>query len=299
MTTMLTDLVAMVADEFTVLLPDAEPANDLDDRLVDRLWAAGLLDIPDLLALLLRRAEEERISAGLRAGLPAKKPRLLQSLVSDEDSDIAAAAMAVILAKSRRRDRFDGPRVTFDDIPAEGAVALANAVAAGRRADLSKRFEPSEADERLTNAVHALLSRHDEGIRLEAKLFELAHALNRAGRLDEAFIRSALDEGDIALLAEALGLTAGLTFACAWEHVTGGEGKLALLLRMSGASRPLAGEVIARAAEVLGLVAESEIGAFDVLTDEEVGCARKWLRLDPAYRSSVADLASANGQHSI
>ena len=182
MTTMLSDLVATLADEFASHLADSQPANDRGDGLMDRLWSAGLLDLPELVALLLRRAEEERIAAGLRAGSPGRKPRLLQSLVSDEDPEIAAAAMALILAKGRRRDRFDGPRLTFDDVSAETAVALANAIAAARRMDLAKRFDSAQADETLTDAVRALLSGHDEGNRLEARLFELAHALGQAGR---------------------------------------------------------------------------------------------------------------------
>src|SRR5688572_26487466 len=58
MTAMLADLVATMADEFTTILADAEPANDEGNQLLDQLWESGLLDIPELIALLLRRAEE-------------------------------------------------------------------------------------------------------------------------------------------------------------------------------------------------------------------------------------------------
>jgi len=299
MTSMLGDLVSTLSDEFASHLAGAEPANDEGERLVDRLWASGLLDLPELVALLLRRAEEERIAAGLRAGAPVRKPRLLQSLVSDDNAEVAAAAMALILAKGRRRDRFDGPRLTFDDVSAETAVALANAVAAARRADLAKRFDSAQADERLTEAVRALLAGHDEGNRLEARLFELVHALDQASRLDETLIRSALDEGEAALLAEALALKSGISFESAWDHLTGAAGKLAMLLRMSGVSRPLAGEVLACLAEAIGSDAEAEIEAFDGLSDEDVEISRKWLRLDSGYRAAVADLASGDGQRSL
>ncbi len=299
MTSMLGDLVATLGDELASHLADAEPANDEGEALVDRLWSAGLLDLPDLVALLLRRAEEERIAAGLRAAAPARRPRMLQSLVSDEDADVAAAAMALILAKGRRRDRFDGPRLTFDDVSAETAVALANAVAAARRAGFAKRFGPADSDERLTGAVRSLLAGHDEGNRLEARLFELAHALDQAARLDEALIRSALEEAEAFLLAEGLALKAGISFESAWDHLTGGTGRLALLLRMSGISRPLAGEILARIAEVAGTDPETEIASFDGLSEEAVESARKWLRLDSVYRSAVTDLASGNGQRSL
>lgn len=297
MTAMLADLVHSLADEFRAMLAGSEPANDEGDRLFDLLWRAGLLDLPDLVRLLLRRAEEERMSAGIRAGRGGARLRFVQSLVSDEDSEVSAAAMALILARGRRRDRFDGPRLVFDDISAETAAALVHAIAAALRLDLVKRFDPGDADDRLGQAARTVLSRHDEGNRLEARLFELVHALDAAGRLDEGFVRSALEEGEIALLAEALGRRSGIGFDCAWDHLAGGPGGLALLLRMSGVSRPLAGAVIARLAEVSGTDPETEIGAFDSLGDEDVESGRKWLRLDSGYRGAIETLG--NGQRPV
>jgi hypothetical protein len=297
MTAMLAELVAMVADEFTALLADAEPANDDGERLVDRLWDAGLLDIPDLIRLLLLRAEEERISAGIRAGRPAGKMRFLQSLVSDEDPQVSAAAMALILARGRRRDRFDGPRLIFDDLSAESAVALVNAVAAALRSDLVRRMPAADCDERLSTAAQALLARHDEGNRLEAKLFAFVHALERADRLGEPLMRSALDEAEVALLVEALARRAGIGFDSAWEHFTGG--RLASLLRMAGLSRDLAGEIVAGAAEVVGTDPETEIQAFDAMTDEEAESCRQWLRLDPAYRNAIGAMDAGHGERTV
>jgi hypothetical protein len=299
MTTMLADVVNMVIDEFTSILADAEPANDDGDRLIDRLWSSGLLDIPELIALLLRRAEEERAAAAIRAGLAGSRTRFLQSLVSDEDADVSAAAMALILARARRRDRFDGPRLTFDDISAEAAVPLVNAVAAALRDDLARRLGAADADERLSAAAQALLSRHDESNRVEAKLFDLVHALDGAGRLDERLIRSALEEGEVSLLAEALARRSGIEFASAWEHLTGGEGRLALLLRMAGVSREIAGEIIASTAEVVGSDAETEIEAFDRLADDDVERSRKWLRLDRAYRAAIATMSRDHGERTV
>ena len=299
MTGMLSELVASLADEFAVLLGAAEPANDDGGRLFDRLWKAGLLDIPDLVRLLLRRAEEERVSAGVRAGRPASSSRLLQSFVGDEDSEVSAAAMAIILAKGRRRDRFDGPKIIFDDLSAEAAVALVNAIAAGLRHDHARRLNAANADDRLAEALRALLSRHDEGNRLEARLFDLVHALDRAGRLGDDFLRSSLDAGEMALLVEVLGRRAGIGFETAWEHFLGGSRRLALLLRMSGLSRGLSGEILAGTADILAGDPESAMTAFDQLADEQVESARKWLRLDAAYRSAICALDSDDGQPSV
>jgi len=299
MTAMLSDLVAMIVDQFTSELADSEPANDDGGRLVDRLWSSGLLDVEALVALLLRRAEAERVSAAIRVARPGSKGRVLQSLVSDDDPDVSAAAMALILARGKRRDRFDGPRVTFDDVPAEAAVALVNAVAAALRGDLARRLGEAEADERLSGASRALLSQHDESARLEARLFELVHAIDKAERLDEAMIRQFLGEGEATLLAEALARRAGIGFDSAWQHLTAGGGQLALLLRMAAISRGVAGEIIASAAEVAGSSAEAEILAFDRLSDEEVERARNWLRLNPDYRSAIARFGDDNGERAL
>ncbi len=85
----------------------------------------------------------------------------------------------------------------------------------------------------------------------------------------------------------------------AWNHFAGGSGQLALLLRMSGVSRPLAGEVIGRIADVAAIDPEAEIAAFDSRSDEDVDSARKWLRLDPLYRSAIENLGDGHGQRAV
>ena len=299
MTGMLTDLVNSLSDEFRALLAGAEPANDDGEQLLDRLRSAGLLDIAELVQLLLRRAEEERLAAAIRTASGAGRPRLLQSLVSDDDGDISAAAMAVILARGRRRDRFDRPRVIFDDLSAEAAVAMVNAIAAAFRTDLCKRFSQIEADERLGLAAKALLSRHDEGNRLEAKLFDLAHSLDAGGRIDEQLVLVSLEEGEAALLAEILARRAGIGFDDSWAHLCSGPRNLALLLRMAELGRSIAGEIVARLADIAGSDPEAEISTFDSLPQEEVEQARAWLRLDAGYRASIDALAVGHGQRSL
>ena len=298
MTGMLADLVNSLSDEFRAILAGAEPANDDGEQLLDRLRSAGLLDIAELVQILLHRSEEERLATAIRNASGAGRRRLLQSLVSDDDSDISAAAMALILARGRRRDRFDRPRVIFDDLSAEVAVAMVNAIAAAFRADLCDRFSQIEADERLGSAVKAILSRHDEGNRLEAKLFDLAHSLDAAGRIDEQLVLLALEEGEASLLAEILARRAGIAFGDSWAHLSGGSRNIALLLRMAELGRPLASEIIARLADIAGSDPESEISTFDSLEQDDVEQARAWLRLDPGYRSSIDALAAGHGQRS-
>src|SRR5204863_4206307 len=87
MTAMLHCLVGDVADEVRAVLPSSwAAANDQSNiALIDALTAARLLDEPQLMALLLRRAEEERIATTARARSGRSDARVLQGLVSHED----------------------------------------------------------------------------------------------------------------------------------------------------------------------------------------------------------------------
>ena len=71
--------------------------------------------------LLLRRADEERIATGAKARSGRREARVLQGLVSHDDGAVAAAAMALILARGRRRDRFGQCLLHFDDLPRDEA----------------------------------------------------------------------------------------------------------------------------------------------------------------------------------
>ncbi len=292
MTAMLADLVATVADEIRVAAQlRSEAASDHRASLVERLAASRLLDIPELIALLLCRAEQERVSATIRPRGKGGPASFLHTLAAHPDADVAAAAMAVILGRSRRRDRFDAPRIDLDDVPAEAAVRFVYAVTAAIRASEAA----SGADRRLADAAAARLGRHDETKRIDALTFALVHALEHAGSLDEDTIRSALADGELGIFAEALSRRAGVDAETAWNGVAAGGPELACLLRMAQLPRQVAAEIAAAMGEAaLGGPAEL-IGLFDSLSDDDVERARDWMQLDRQYRESIAALGRPNG----
>ena len=79
MTAMLHCLVGDVADALRAELPGGRlAANDEGDAaLIALLIASGLLDEPRLMALLLRRADEERIGTAARARSGRREARVL------------------------------------------------------------------------------------------------------------------------------------------------------------------------------------------------------------------------------
>lgn len=298
MTAMLADLVAVVADEVRAAAElQSGAANDDDGTdLFERLCTSGLLDIDQLMALVLRRAEHERVAAAVRARTNAGSARFLHALAADRDSGISAAAMALILGRSRRRDRFDSPRLDLDDVPADVAVRVVYAVTAALRGEASS--SGIEADRRLSDAASAVLARHDEGKRMEALSFALVHALDSAGRLDDETFRSALADGEVALIAEALARRGGVDFETAWSQFIASGRQLATLLRMARVPRGLAAEVASVLGDSTGRGPGDVISCFDALSDEEVESARGWLRLDQIYRNSIAALGGTDGNAS-
>src|SRR3990170_2619661 len=158
--------------------------------------------------------------------------------------------MALVLARGRRRDRFGQSLIDFDDLSAESAVAIVHAIGAAVRPEL----DPASADRRLSAACTHLLSRHDEGLRLDALVAALVRALDEAGRLDDEVLAAAAHEGELDLLAAGLARRAGIDGGGASRRLAPpADGRLMMLLRMAGASRSLAARLLADLGELLGM----------------------------------------------
>src|SRR5437764_12896622 len=170
MTAMLHCLVSDVADAVRAALPSGRiAANDEGDAaLVEALTTSRLIDEPGLMALLLRRADEERIATAARARSGRREARVVQGLVSHDYGAVAAAAMALILGRGRRRDRFGQCLVSFDDLSPESADSLVHAVAAGLRRELAAGRGSPIADFELAEAAEQVLERRDEERGLDA-----------------------------------------------------------------------------------------------------------------------------------
>jgi hypothetical protein len=300
MTAMLHSLVSDVADELRAALPASSAvANDGDNpELVAELSAAGLLDLPNLIDLLLSRADEEQTASAVRARSGRREGRFLQALVSDEDAGISAAAMAMILARGRRRDRFGQMRIEFDDLSIEVAQSVVHSASAALRRRLLLSMDAGSADRHLAAASSALLARHDDGKKLEALTADLVRQLDENGRLDEDLFAAAADEGEFGIVAEGLARRAAIAVGDAAELLLGGSGEqLMLLLRMASVSRELAARLLAGPGDLLGMADPGrEIARFDTLENKDVDAAREWLRLDPAYRAAISALGAEHGQ---
>lgn len=301
MTAMLAELLGTIADEIrSALPPNLVAANDEDSQqLLRELSAAGLLDHVDLISLLLRRADEERIANAIRA---RSSPRggFLQALIADEDELVSASAMALILARGRRRNRLGQPRLEFDDLPASLAKTLAYAVAASLRQHVPG-LSSKDGHSPFGDAAAAFIQSRDEKKAVDGLTAALVKTLNQVGYLDERLLESAAEEGDVAFVAQALGERAGIGGDNAWDYLADGDnGRLVLLLRLAGVSREFAARLLALLGDLVGIGdLGTEIGRFDALDQEQARLVSEWVQLDPAYRAALRTLGGDDGNRTF
>lgn len=297
MSAMLTGLIDQIADEIRLRLPpDVLAAAERDrDAIVPRLWRQGMLDRAPLLELLLRRADEQLITAA-RCASRHGSATIVEHLVGDEDGRIASAAMALAVARGRRRDRFGRLGIEFDDVPAEEAVCLVHLVASAMR----KGFEGEAVaiDEAFADGAMRLLARHDEGRRVEMRAAALAVALLDVRGPDDDLVAALAADGDAALLAALCAVRAGIDPDTGWMLlVSDGARDAMLLARLAGLERPAAAALVASLGESLlwGEAGEA-IAWFDAATAADIDAARRWWRLPRAYRDGQLMLGGDNGQ---
>ena len=299
MTAMLSCLISDVADAVRAALPSGRiAANDEGDAaLVEALTASGLVDEPGLMALLLRRADEERIASAARARSGRREARVLQGLVSHDYGAVAAAAMALILARGRRRDRFGQCLVAFDDLPEPSAEHLVHAVAAGLRRELAATRGPSSADSELTEAADIVFEGHDPERSVESLTAALVHFLEEGSGLTDDLILAAAHEGEVAFVAEVIARRSGIAVDSAMDELLSGDSKrLMAVLRVAGASRQLSAGLLGGIGDLLGIAEAGEaIALFDRMNEDEVRAAHSWLVTAPAYRGALERLGERRG----
>ena len=248
----------------------------------------------ELVSVLFRRAEEHRFHRSAEA-----QPAVLAQLVRDPDQALAGAAMAVLIATSRRFDRFQEPVMARTELGAELQHRLVWTVAAALRRYIVEQhgIAPETADEAVASAAAAMLSAYDEGETLEARAIRLAHRLHAANRLADLLLVRVSEEGNLPLLIAALAARKGLGYSAAWEILSApGERGAPLLLKAAGLGRQEAASILLR----LGAAAPqddealaAQIDLFDVTTFEEAQLGLRLWSHDAAYRAAILRVGEA------
>lgn len=289
MTAMLHDLIASLSAEIHAAA-GSRPGELQPERIAGKLNAAGLVDRAGLVSLMLRRSDEHRIAAAFASYAGPRKLPMLPRLVGDGDPRVAAAAMALVVARGRRRDGFGQPRIELSDLHSADASAITNAVAAAISPDAGQDARFAAAAATVVGAIGAEDS-------LDKAVAALIDALSEAGRSDEDVLEDASGEGEVAIAAQLIGRKAGIGPQAAWDHlVNAGEGGLALLARMAGLGRKVAARLIADLGATVGATSiEEEIARYDGLGEDEVAAQRAHWELPREYRNARIALGAPRG----
>ncbi|MBV9884558.1 MAG: DUF2336 domain-containing protein [Sphingomonadaceae bacterium] len=262
------------------------------------LERAHVLRDAELSNVLVRRVEEHRY---WKAHAPAAEGGdLLSLLVRDADDEVAAEAMELIIARSRRFDRFQEPSIGQVDLPAELQHKLVWLIAAALRHYIVQHHRVAAVDAAIEETASALIAHHDEGATLEARAVRLAHRLHALGRMDGALLARALSEGLLPLFIAGTAALCLLDYAAAWEVLADPRGRgPALLLRAGEVERDAAAAILlllnSRAPLVSGAEGDATAAQLDLFDTIDAAAARDVLRLwqaHPAYRASVARIST-------
>lgn len=261
------------------------------------LERASALRDPELSTILVRRVEEHRF---WKAHSSAGGDDFLSELVRDSDDDIAAEAMELVIARSRRFDRFQEPIMARVELPAELQHKLVWIVAASLRHYIVQQHGVGAVDAAIEEAASALLSSYDEGSILEARAVRLARRLHRAGRLDGTILSRLASDGILPFFIAGLSVLCALDYGAAWEVLADPRGRgPALLLRAAGVERDSAASILlvlnSRGPLFSGVEGNAAAGQLELFDTIDQGAAREVLRLwqaDPTYRASVARIST-------
>lgn len=261
------------------------------------LERAQVLRDADLGNVLVRRVEEHRF---WKAHAPAEGQDLLFEMVRDRDETVAAEAMELVIARSRRFDRFQEPDMGQVELPAELQHKLVWLVAAALRHYIVQQHGLSAVDGIIEEVGSAIIARHDEGTILEAHVIRLAHRLDSLGRLDGPLLLRILSEGMLPLFIAGAATLCGLDYAGAWEVLADPRGRgPAILLRAAGVERDETGAILLLANSHGPLVSGAEGDAtaaqlelYDSLDRASAAEVLRLWRAAPGYRAAVARVST-------
>lgn len=285
----LRQLIGDIANEVNAKLPKQVTADDNWDALTARLLRSGLLDDQDLLALLLRRAEEERVSANWLARSKVAPANLLQRFITDSDGQVAATAMAALIARARRRDRFGGPVVELNDLGPAAAASLVFAIAAGLAASTREDSDERALLSRFHDAARAVIIAHDPARGMTRALEQLTGLLAGLERIDDELIVAAIHAADLSLLAALLGARAAISSEVAFQDLLSRDThKVMVLLRLSDTPRTIAAHLVGTLGDLIGIAPDpTSLATFDTISETELLAAREWRTFDRSYQSAL------------
>lgn len=287
--------------EHAVRLLTGRNESELVARLIEpgvsvlaRLWNSGLLRDGELMAELVARVRQEMLGAALPMNAPddPERPSLINRFVQHPDRVVAASAMAVLIAESRRRGSPEVGQFQTE-LPAELHHKLVWWTAAALR---ERIHGPNEMlDRALCDAAQRSLAAYDEGDRLEAAAMRFAAAIDaQPGELSGMLVE-ALGDRRIVLFIALLGHALGVPYALARDLVLDPSAdRLWLALRALEIGREGVAQIGYALSEAdprrdLETFADT-LDTIAAISPVEARAALAPLKLDPDYRAALIAL---------
>lgn len=238
----------------------------------------------ELAAMLLRRSDEHQLAHALRAFFPQSRPGVageMDGLAHHDDGAIAELASALLIAESRRLDRFGDPLLPMAELPADLLFRMAWWIAAALRDEL----DDPERDSLLAQAVEVVVAAHEAqesaGKLAQALVARLAPDREAGGRLAAGLIR----EGWLTAGVAVLSALSGTALPHLWSMMGDRDAsRLTLVLRATDMERAVALGLVADllvARGVAGVEGDKRlaaaVGAFDALSARQArALIRSW-----------------------
>ncbi len=287
-------------------------ANDEIEVAQAVLERSRVLQDQDLIDVVRRRAEEHRMAIALRNDVSAAVaealvekagPDVIEALIRNSDAMLSRRAMEMLVAESKRFDRFQEPLLARADLPPELAYRMYWWVSAALRDYILKRFEidPTRIDSLIQSAARRGIAAHEIDDRLEARAIRLAERLHELGDLTNDFIRASLRQSRISLFVAGLAIRAKIDFATSWAILSDpGTDSVVVLLRAIDMPREMAASILMLLQRLRdgnapqppdALVRVME--AFDMMPIDRARSVLRLWRLDRHYRDAIDEVGPA------
>ncbi|NNC73664.1 MAG: DUF2336 domain-containing protein [Sphingomonadaceae bacterium] len=301
------DLRARLVGDPSVAAEEELAASLASDRVpiaMPILEQSGLLRDTEFVAALLRRSDSFLLQARLgEIDIPVETTTL-SDLVDRADSELAEAAMALLIAESRSNDRFGDPVLAVADLPVAVGTRLYWLIAAALREYGVRHHSPQMAafDAAVETAGENAIEQHRDEEPVETAAMRVAQLLDRGGQLDDSVLSEAMVNCRLALYAAMLAMRADISFEAAWSMALCGDaGSHALVLRAAGAGAGIAHaliDAVGRASIPVmdhDIEAVGAIGDYESLSSADAKAALYPWRFDRGYRRAIDAVAGVSG----
>lgn len=185
----------------------------------------------DLIEIIKMRSDEHRMMIAMRedvtedvadALLDAASDDVLEALIRNDDAELSRRAMQYLVAESKRKDRFQEPLLSRDDLPVELAYRMYWWVSAALRKRILNEFDIPEdvLDEAIEVSAKRALGQQDEVNGAISKANQLVRRLDAVGQLTIEFLIRTLRQQRINVFVAGLALRSGVAFKTAWRIIS-------------------------------------------------------------------------------